>query len=122
MYSLRDIILCAKSNTCALERTTRVKTLYNLYRTKILQEYSSYEDYIKIHYMSYSPNRCEKTGKLCAAKTSESVPMAFVPNKFPYNIEKNLSHYVLFSEKPLRNMKMKSVLYKLLPKKNLLRL
>lgn len=117
MYNLQDIVMCATSNKCALQRGNKTKALYNSYKAKVLEEYCTYEDYIKIKYMSYVGHRYENSGKVHATKTNDSVPLAFVPNKFPYNIEKSMSHYVLFSEKPLREKRMKAVLQKLLPNK-----
>jgi hypothetical protein len=54
--------------------------------------------------------------KIVAIKHKDSLALNFVLNKYPYNIEQNIKHYILFSIKPLSITKKNIIINNLIPK------
>jgi hypothetical protein len=94
--------------------TRSVETQYNYDKNKIrvLKKFNTYEDYIKVvlfklKYIINIQNKIESNDNKCDK-------ILFLRNKYPYNIEKGIKHYVLFSLKPLNKNEIINILSKLL--------
>lgn len=81
------------------KRTPEIQQAYDEQKIKVLKEYESYKDYILIHYLKYET--IIKNGKKCA-KLDNKWRIRLSRNQFSYNLESSISHYVLWSSKPLR--------------------
>jgi len=97
------------------KRHDRIQKQYELRKKEILQKYATLDDYIRIHVLKYSKKK-NIYNLYTAIKSEKSLPFAFVPNAFPYQVGTKTQHYVLFSEKPLSNKDTTQLLGKLLPK------
>lgn len=85
---------------------------YDKNKIKILKKYNTYEDYIKVvlfkfKYIRNIQNKIETNDHKCDK-------ILFILNKYPYNIEKSIKHYILFSLKPLNKNEIIKVLSKIL--------
>jgi hypothetical protein len=77
-----------------------VQKQYDRHKKRILKDYKSYADYIKIFYLNYAP---VKYDKISAQRVENSRQFCFIPNAFPYIIPRNIQQYVLFSIRPLKS-------------------
>ena len=103
-----------KINNKNINFTRSVETQYNYDKNKIrvLKKFNTYEDYIKVvlfklKYRINIQNKIESNDDKCDK-------ILFIGNKYPYNIEKGIKHYVLFSLKPLNKNEINKILSKLL--------
>jgi hypothetical protein len=103
-----------KINNKNLNFTRSVETQYNYDKNKIkvLKKFNTYEDYIKVvlfklKYIINIQNKIESNDYNCDK-------ILLLRNKYPYNIEKGIKHYVLFSLKPLNKSEIIKILSKLL--------
>lgn len=94
-------------NIDSLGRSPSDQLLYEKFKNKVLLEYDTMEDYIKINYLNYKTatkptvnKTMNKTNKI-AKHTSASLDYRLVQNNYPYNIGNNIRHYVLFSARSL---------------------
>ena len=77
---------------------------YDAHREKLTKRYEKLSDYIKIKYMNWKKIKKEDAFKIYAVKKSRnSLSYVIIENIFPYNIESNIGHYVLFSENELQS-------------------
>lgn len=79
-----------------MKRTSEVQAAYNAFRTRVLREWPSIDDYIR------------------TVKFQGGVDMAFEPNPFPYK-GLGLRHWILWSIRPLKNREIHTFLEGLPP-------
>ena len=77
-----------------VKRKNRTMKKYQMLKPEI-KKYKTTRDYILHHYMNYGIEDCE--GKLCAVKQEGSKIISYNENMFPYNLNKNIDHYVLWT-------------------------
>ena len=112
MHTWEDVIAC-KSGVCALERNRSVQNAYDRKRRESMNIYESYEDKVMIELMSYQ-RRKSKRGKFIAVRSKNSADALLIKNEYPYNLEKNVLHYVLFSQYPLTERGRRALITKML--------
>jgi hypothetical protein len=100
-------------NKINFKRDNFIQNKYILDKIKVLKNYNSYEDFIKIKYLNSKPILLNK--KYLAS--TPNLSSVLVLNKYPYNFEKNIKHYVLFSIEPLTKNESKRILSKLIKNK-----
>ncbi|ETO31032.1 hypothetical protein RFI_06089 [Reticulomyxa filosa] len=80
--------------------------------------YHSRNDHILILKYGFPPKKHEKSGKLCADVNDENdtkIPIElFTPNKFPYLIEPNIYHYLLWFRKQFKDIPQETLNQKIL--------
>lgn len=115
MHKWEDVLACksGKLNVCTLQRSRAVQNAYDRERIKTLTIYESYEDKLKIELMAYQ-GRKNKYGKFVAFPSKNSVDALLIRNVFPYNFEKTVQHYVLFSRHPLTEREQRALIERML--------
>ena len=68
---------------------------YNIFYKKIINKYYSLNNYILIKYFKYSSKI--EDNKIKSLHNKKNKTFILTKNKFPYNFEKNLDHYILWS-------------------------
>jgi Protein of unknown function (DUF3605) len=93
-----------------LLRKVRVQKAYDAHLKHVDSKYASREDYIKIHSLGWTP--IAQNGKTVATKSAHSKNSMLELNIFPYNLHKDIHHYILWSVTPVHPLKMDSICYK----------
>lgn len=102
-------------NFTLLKRNQEVNDAYINYKTNILQEWVSIEDIIKVKYLGAS-FLINPYGLKYAIEINQP-RYSLQPNKYPYDINKNIKHMVLWATVPLNFDEIESILIKELNQK-----
>ena len=88
---------------------------YNVHKENVAITYETMGDFILHTYFKLKPTKNEKTHKLKIVITDEIAQTdhyVFLPNNFPYYLEDNISHDLLFSIKPLNKHQIETIIQK----------
>ena len=98
-------------------RSSEVQQKYDKWKAKILLNYKSISDYIYIHFMKYKYELIR--GKFVATKP-DNVDFGktfIIPNKFPYELDKNIKQYTLWHNSRISVKEVNDILSKHFPNK-----
>lgn len=113
MYTWEYLKNNISKNNIILSRLADIQQKYIVNKNNILKKYVTYEDFIKIKYLKFKAYQINM--KIVAIKHKDSLGLNFVLNKYPYNIQKNIKHYILFSIKPLSITEQNIIINNLIP-------
>jgi hypothetical protein len=113
MYNWSHIKTKIKSGDVNFIRSDYYQHKYDDNKVKILQKYNTYEDYIKVVLFKLKYKR-NSHGKIVSDSNDMTDKILLILNKYPYNIVKDIKHYILFSLKPLDIDKIRKILLNLL--------
>lgn len=84
----------------SLKRNDEINNLYNIYKQEILKEWVSIEDVAKVKFLGASV--LENTEGLKRAHFEGDVMRySLQKNEYPYDVEQNIKHLVLWSLQPI---------------------
>jgi hypothetical protein len=86
-----------------LVRSAEIQESYMLTKKQVLEEFESMEDYVKHRALGLKMIPSPITGKLRHAKEEESKIIRLIPNDFPYDIESDVFHDVIWSNFPMES-------------------
>ena len=87
--------LVAENNVLALARSPDIDIKYKDHRVKVLEEWVSIEDSVKVKYLGAL--YLDQDGRKKAYFPDSSSRYALAYNDFPYYIDESLDHYVLWA-------------------------
>jgi len=103
MYSFEEIVRGSPNHIShtEFERTPQMQRLYDAHKKDVLQKYASMDDYI-FRKVFRCPCYSENDGKIRAIPPPEEpVLMVWMPNRFPYDLEQNIHHFLIWSNRAL---------------------
>jgi hypothetical protein len=107
-YDWKDIQITIDSGN-AFERDPIYQEEYNSQKKYISDLYETYEDYVKIEFLKWSPST-STNGKIISNKSSEMREFAITPNIFPYNVKNGIYLYLLWALKELTNNEIETII------------
>lgn len=110
MYSFEEI----KLNHDKLIQTKKAQIKFIKTKKEILKVYNTFEDYVKVKYFNFSPINIDN--KIKSMKNKDSKTYYIGKNDFPYNVSKNINHWILFSIKPLSIKNQQKIIEQSIPK------
>ena len=82
---------------------------YEKTKTEISNKYESMKDMILINFLNYN-SKLTDNNKLVSFKDIDSLRTNIIKNNFPYHVEDNISHLVLWSREDLTDNQIKNIL------------
>jgi hypothetical protein len=107
-YDWKDIQITI-DNGSAFQRDPIHQEEYKSKKKYISELYETYEDYVKIAFLKWSPITSTNC-KIIANKSSEMRDFAITPNIFPYNVKDGIYHYLLWSLKELNSNEIEKII------------
>lgn len=88
----------------ALKRDPETAAKYNQYRSDIVKEWVSIEDVVKVKYLGATVKETESGLKYASYPcdlNSDELRYSLHPNKYPYDVAKDVRHMVLWVNRPM---------------------
>lgn len=87
--------------------------VYRAFRTKLLSDFASVGDYVKIKKLGYEPVLAEddrQAAGVCPFVDQGKPYITFLPNDFPYNMHPEVEHHNLWSTSPLSDSEVQQAI------------
>lgn len=114
MYSFEDIVEGSPDHISHADflRTPEMQSLYDAHKVETLHKYASLDDYI-MRKVFQCGCFSENDGKIRAIPPPEEpVLMAWTPNRFPYDLDTNIQHFLIWSNRALSKDEIISCIHK----------